>query len=108
MNIGALRNVLAFYKKIETTTNTGSREFTLELVKENVRGSAKTRMLSENFSADSENIIADVVINTRYDKDLDINGLVIKFDNKELEVISVDNHNFKSKILIFRCQYDQR
>jgi hypothetical protein len=43
----------------------------------------------ENFSADSENIIADVVINTRYDKDLDINGLVIKFDNKELEVISV-------------------
>jgi head-tail adaptor len=44
-------------------------------------------MLSENFSADSENIIADVVINTRYDKDLDINGLVIKFDNKELEVI---------------------
>jgi hypothetical protein len=37
-------------------------------------------MLSENFSADSENIIADVVINTRYDKALDINGLVIKFD----------------------------
>jgi SPP1 family predicted phage head-tail adaptor len=108
MNAGGLRNILGFYKKVQTVTNTGSREFSLQLVKANVRGSAKTRMLSENFSADSENVIADVVINTRYDKALDINDLVIKFDNKELKVISVDNYNFKDKMLIFRCQYDQR
>jgi head-tail adaptor len=108
MNTGALRNILNFYKKVETITDTGSREFSLQLVKEGVRGSAKTRMLSENFSADSENVIADVVINTRYDEALNINDLVIKFNNKDLKVISVDNFDFKNKTLIFRCKYDQR
>ncbi len=108
MSTGKFRHLVDFYKKEETITETGGREYELVLFKGDVWASANTRKLSENFSADSENVIADVVVIIRYDEALDINNMTIKFNNKYLRVVSVDNFNFRNKELIFRCQYAQR
>ena len=108
MSTGKFRHLVDFYKKEETITETGGREYELVLFKEGVWASANTRKLSENFSADSENVVADVIVVIRYDEALDINNMIIKFDNKDLRVVSVDNFNFRNKELIFRCEYAQR
>lgn len=105
MRSGKYRHQVDFYKKQETITDTGGREYALVSLKSGVWASANTRKMSENFTSDAEKVIVDVVITTRYDASLDIDNIIIKFNNKQLKVISVDNLNFRNIELIFRCEY---